>query len=80
MNTDKIFSEAIVNEYAPKDTSKVVVLKKLDRKAKSTANIFAYTANIKFGADASHLDDGFAGKFGKYGHYSGHRNGHLYYI
>jgi len=43
MNTDKIYAEAIANEYAPKDTSKVVALKKLDRKAKSGANIFAYT-------------------------------------
>lgn len=43
MNTDKIYAEAIANEYAPKDTSKVVALKKLDRKAKSKANIFAYT-------------------------------------
>ena len=42
MNTDKIFAEAIANEYAPKDTSKVVALRKLDRKAKSKANIFSY--------------------------------------
>lgn len=46
MNTDKIFAEAIANEYAPKSTSKVVALKKLDRKAKSPANIFAYTFGI----------------------------------
>lgn len=46
MNTDKIFAEAIVNEYSPKNTSKIVALKKLDRKAKSTANIFAYTFGI----------------------------------
>lgn len=46
MDTDKIFAEAIANEYAPKDTSKVVALKKLDRKAKSKANIFAYTFGI----------------------------------
>lgn len=43
MNTDKIFAEAIANEYAPKDTSKVVALRKLDRKAKAPAHIFAYT-------------------------------------
>ena len=41
MNTDKIYAEAIANEYAPKDTSKVLALRKLDRKAKSKANIFA---------------------------------------
>ena len=33
MNTDKIYAESIANEYAPKDTSKVVALKKLDAKA-----------------------------------------------
>ena len=41
MNTDKIYAEAIANEYAPKKTSKAVVLKKLDAKAK-----FAYTFGI----------------------------------
>lgn len=46
MNTDKIYAEAIANEYAPKDTSKVLALRKLDRKAKSTANIFAYSFGI----------------------------------
>lgn len=46
MNTDKFFAEAIANEYAPKDTSKVVALKKLDRKAKTPANIFAYTFGL----------------------------------
>lgn len=46
MNTDRIYAEAIANEYAPKDTSKVVALKKLDRKAKSKANIFAYTFGV----------------------------------
>ena len=43
MNTDKIFAEAIANEYAPKNASKVLALKKLDRKAKRKANIFAYS-------------------------------------
>ena len=46
MNTDKIYAEAIANEYAPKDTSKVVALKKLDRKAKNPANIFAYSFGV----------------------------------
>lgn len=46
MNTDKIYAEAIANEYAPKDTSKVIALKKLDRKAKSKANIFTYTFGV----------------------------------
>lgn len=46
MNTDKIYAEQLANEYAPKDTSKVVALKKLDRKAKMPANIFAYTFGV----------------------------------
>lgn len=32
MNTDKIFAEAIANEYSPKNTSKVVALKNLTEK------------------------------------------------
>ena len=43
MNTDKTFAEAIASEYAPKDTRKVVALKKLDKKAKMPATIFTYT-------------------------------------
>lgn len=46
MNTDKIYAEQIANEYAPKDTSKVVALRKLDAKAKLPASIFAYTFGI----------------------------------
>ena len=46
MNTDKIFAEAIANEYAPKDTSKVVALRKLDWKAKRSATLFAYGFGI----------------------------------
>lgn len=42
MNTDKIYAEAIAKEYAPKSASKVVALRKLDRKAKGPAKIFAY--------------------------------------
>ena len=46
MNTDKIYAEQLANEYAPKDTSKVVALRKLDRKAKLPATIFTYTFGI----------------------------------
>ena len=46
MNTDKIYAESIANQYAPKDTSKVVALRKLDRKAKPASEIFAYTFGI----------------------------------
>ncbi|MDO5339401.1 MAG: dihydropteridine reductase [Eubacteriales bacterium] len=42
MNTDKIYAESLANEYAPKDTTKVVQLRKLDTKAKLPANIFGY--------------------------------------
>ena len=46
MNTDKIFAEQLANEYAPKDTSKVVALRKLDAKAKLPATVFTYTLGI----------------------------------
>lgn len=46
MNTDKIYAESIAKEYAKKETSKVVALKKLDRKAKRPAEIVAYTLGI----------------------------------
>jgi hypothetical protein len=46
MNTDKIYAEAIANEYASKDTSKVIALKKFDRKAKAPASIFAYSFGV----------------------------------
>ena len=46
MNTDKIIAEKIASEYAPKKTSKVVALKKLDKKAKQGAEIFAFTFGI----------------------------------
>lgn len=42
MNTDKIYAEQLANEYAPKDTSKVVALRKLDARAKRPAGIFTY--------------------------------------
>lgn len=46
MNTDKIVAEAIAKEYAPKDNSKLVALRKLDRKAKLPATVFTYTWGI----------------------------------
>ncbi len=46
MNTDKIYAEHIANEYSKKETTKVKQLRKLDAKAKSPANIFAYTFGI----------------------------------
>lgn len=46
MNTDKIIAEAIAKEYAPKDNSKIVALKKLDNRAKLPAVIFTYSFGI----------------------------------
>ncbi len=46
MNTDKIYAESIVNEYAVKEASKVVALKKLDKKAKTPSLVFAYAFGI----------------------------------
>ena len=34
MNTVKIYAQQLANEYTPKDTSKVIRLRKLDKKAK----------------------------------------------
>lgn len=48
MNTDKIYAESIAKEYAPKDNSKIVALRKLDKKAKRPANIFTYTWGTVF--------------------------------
>lgn len=46
MNTDKILAESIAKDYAPKDNSKIVALKKLDHRAKLPATIFTYTCGI----------------------------------
>ena len=46
MNTDKADAEKVALEYAAKETSKVVALKKLDRKAKMGAQIFGYSFGI----------------------------------
>ncbi len=46
MNTDKIYAESVANEYSVKEASKVVALKKLDRKAKLPANVFGLAFGI----------------------------------
>ena len=46
MNTDKIIAESIAKDYAPKESSKIVALKKLDNKAKLPATIFTYSCGI----------------------------------
>lgn len=46
MNTDKIYAEHLANEYAPKDDSKVIALRKLDARAKLPATVVTYTFGI----------------------------------
>ena len=46
MNTDKIYAESIAKEYAPKENSKIIALRKLDKKAKRPANVFTYIWGI----------------------------------
>ncbi|MBP3493409.1 MAG: dihydropteridine reductase [Oscillospiraceae bacterium] len=46
MNTDKIIAESIAKEYAPKDSSKITALRKLDKKAKLPATVFTYSFGI----------------------------------
>ena len=42
MNTDKIYAESIAKEYAPKENSRIIALRKLDRRAKRPATVFGY--------------------------------------
>lgn len=46
MNTDKIYAESIAKEYAPKDHSKIIALRKLDNQARLPAIIFGYSFGI----------------------------------
>ncbi|MBQ4601491.1 MAG: dihydropteridine reductase [Clostridia bacterium] len=46
MNTDKILAESIAKDYAPKDNSKIIALKKLDARAKLPATVFTYSFGI----------------------------------
>lgn len=48
MNSDKIYAEQLANEYAPEEASRVVALRKLDRRAKLPATVFTYTFGIVF--------------------------------
>lgn len=45
-NLDAVYAERIASEYTQKPASKLVALKKLDRKAKQPAQIFAFTFGI----------------------------------
>lgn len=46
MNTDKIYAEAIANEYSVKTATKVTALKKLDQKVKLFPTVFTFTFGI----------------------------------
>lgn len=46
MNTDKIYAESIAKDYAPKEDSKIIALKKLDARAKMPATVFTYSFGI----------------------------------
>lgn len=43
---DTVYAEKIASEYVQKPTSKLIALKKLDRKAKLPAEIFVYTFGV----------------------------------
>ena len=46
MNTDKLYAQQLASDYAPKDTSRVAALRKLDARAKTPATVFTYTLGI----------------------------------
>lgn len=46
MNTDKIYAEAIANEYSVKTATKVTALKKLDQMVKLFPTVFTFTFGI----------------------------------
>ena len=46
MNTDKLYAQRLASEYAPKDTSRLAALRKLDRRAKLPAVVTAYSLGI----------------------------------
>ena len=45
-NLDTVYAQRIASEYDQKPASKLVALKKLDRRAKLPAQIFAYTFGV----------------------------------
>lgn len=46
MDTDKIYAETLASEYAPRDTSRVSALRRLDARAKLPATVLAYSLGI----------------------------------
>lgn len=45
---DKVYAESVAKEYAPQTDSKVVALRKLDRKVKRPVEIFTYVFGVVF--------------------------------
>lgn len=52
MNTDKTYAEQLAAEYAPKDTSRIVALRKLDRRAKLPATVLWPLSPVGFAGAA----------------------------
>lgn len=46
MNTDKIFAESIANEYSVKNDSKVLALKKLDKRVKEFPMVMTISIGV----------------------------------
>ena len=46
MNTDKLYAQQLASDYAPKGSSRVTALRKLDARAKTPATVFTYTLGI----------------------------------
>ncbi len=46
IDTDKIYAESVANQYSAKKTTKVVQLKKLDKKAKLPARLFGWIFGV----------------------------------
>ena len=48
MNTNKLTAQTIARNYTSREDSKITALKKLDKKAKRPARVFAYTFGSAF--------------------------------
>ena len=46
LHTDKLYAQHLASEYAPKDTSRLTALRKLDSRAKLPAVVTAYSLGI----------------------------------
>lgn len=46
MEKDKIYANKLISEYSHKSDSKIIKLKKMDKKVRKVPNVFAYTFGI----------------------------------